>query len=342
MTIKMLIFDYKDTEHKFFAENVFQSYDIKFFRHSLNKETFEQLTQEEKEQTSVISIFADSSLTEEIINGFKNLRTIAMRSSNYDNINKKVCHERHIAVLNVPSYGKTAVAEFTFGLIINLVRQIPQAIESVKENTFQEKSFVGHDLKNMTIGIIGTGEIGAEVCRIASAFGMKIFAYDIKPKTELSEKYNIEYLSLEEVISKSDIVTLHLPYTGINYHMISKHQFEVMKNNSYFINTSRGELVDTIYLKENLKNGKIKGAALDFVACQHAGSQCREFAKNLEGSSLQCLTDSDIVKDLSKMENVIITPEIASDTKDAINYILNEMFYALQDQIIGGNSNRVI
>ena len=254
MTIKMLIFDYKDTEHKFFAENIFQSYDIKFFRHSLNPKTFDELSDEEKEQTSVISIFSDSVLTEDIIRGFKNLRTIATRSSNYDNINKRVCHERHIAVLNVPSYGKTAVAEFTFGLIINLIRKIPQAIESVKNHSFPNKSFVGQDLKNMTLGIIGTGEIGAEVCRIASAFNMNILANDIKPKVELTEKYNLKYFSLEEVLAKADIITLHLPYTGINYHMISKHQFEIMKNGSYFINTSRGELVDTVYLKENLLN----------------------------------------------------------------------------------------
>ena len=141
MTIKMLIFDYKDTEHKFFAENIFQSYDIKFFRHSLNPKTFDELSDEEKEQTSVISIFSDSVLTEDIIRGFKNLRTIATRSSNYDNINKRVCHERHIAVLNVPSYGKTAVAEFTFGLIINLIRKIPQAIESVKNHSFPNRLF---------------------------------------------------------------------------------------------------------------------------------------------------------------------------------------------------------
>lgn len=338
----MLVFDYKDTEHKFFAENIFQSYDIKFFRQSLNPETFNKLSEQEKNQTSIISIFSDSILTEDIIDGFNNLRTIAIRSSNYDNINKKMCNKRNIAVLNVPSYGKTATAEFTFGLIINLVRQIPQAIKSVRDKTFSDKSFIGYELKNMTIGVIGTGEIGAEVCRIASAFGMKILAYDIKPKTELIDKYNIKYFSLEEILKNSDIITLHLPYTGINYHMLSKHQFEILKDGSYFINTSRGELVDTLYLKESLTSGKIRGAALDFVACQHAQTQCRKFAQQLDGSSLQCLIDSDLVRDLSKMENVIITPEIASDTKDAINHVLNEMFYALQDQIIGGNTNRVI
>ena len=150
MAIKMLIFDYKESEQKFFAENNFQNYDIKFFNHSLNEDTFQELTEEDKSQTAVISVFSESTITEEIIDGFKNLRIIATRANHWDNVNRKTCLKRHIAVLNIPNYGKTSVAEFTFGLILSLLRKIPQASEGIKNNTFWKENYVGQDLKNMT------------------------------------------------------------------------------------------------------------------------------------------------------------------------------------------------
>lgn len=342
MTIKMLIFDYKESEQKFFAENNFHNYDIKFFNHSLNEDSFDELSEEDKCQTSIISVFSDSTLTQEIIEGFKNLRIIATRSDNYDNISKKICLKKHIAVLNIPNYGKSAVAEFTIGLILSLIRKIPQAVEGIKEDKFWNENYVGFELKNLTLGIVGTGEVGSEVCRIASAFGSKIIAYDISPKKELQEKYNIQYLSLEELLKKSDIVTLHIPYNGINYHMFSDHQFEMMKKGAYFINVSQGELVDHSALKKAILSQQLAGAALDVVSCMTSCENCRKISDKLETTSLLCLKDSDIVKEISLFPNVIITPQIATETKDAINYILNETFYAIQDQVIGGNSNRVI
>ena len=338
----MLIFDYKESEQRFFAENNFENYDIKFFNHSLNEETFEELTEDDKTQTSVISIFSDSMITDKIINGFTNLRTITTRANHYDNINRKTCMKKHIAVLNIPNYGKTSVAEFTIGLMINLIRKIPQAAFGVKNNTFWRENYVGYDLKNMNVGIVGTGCIGSEVCKLLSAFGTKILAYDISLKNEICEKYNVEYVPFDELLTKSDIISVHVPYNGINYHMFSQNQFEKMKNGVFFINISQGELVDHKILKQFIENGKIQGAALDIVSCMTSCDKCKEISDELESSSLLCLRDSDIIKELASFPNVIITPEIAAETKDSINHILIETFYALQDQITGGNSNRVI
>lgn len=339
MAIKMLIFDYRETEHKFFEENKFDNYDIKFFDFSLNEENLEKIPEEEKNQASIISVFINSVLTKDVINSFKNLRAIATRSTGYDTIDKTACIQRNIALLNVQNYGETAVAEFTIGLIIGIARNIFKAVIDVKNKNFAEKSFVGRDLEKLTLGVIGTGAIGAAVCRLAHAFGMKILAYDLSEKNELIEKYNVNFTTLDFLARNSDVISLHVPYTGDNYHMFAKHEFDLMKDKSYFINVARGEVVDLKYLKENLDNGKILGAALDVVAC--ATTDCEGLVQKLETSSLECFENSKIVKELIDMPNVVVTPHIAYESQDAIDYILRMTFDGISDFINGGSKNRV-
>ena len=340
MSIKMLVFEYRDTEHDFFGQNKFNNYDIKFFDFVLDEETIEEVSEDDLNQASVVSVFINSVLSKKVIDRFKNLRVIAMRSTGYDNVDKKACLQRNIALLNVQNYGETAVAEFTMGLITGVVRNIFKSVISVKEDIFKEVSFVGRDLEKLTLGVVGTGAIGAAVCRLAHAFGMKILAYDLVEKTELEEKYNVNFTTLDFLIRNSDVITLHVPYTGDNYHMFSKHEFDLMKQNSYFINVARGELVDTKYLKENLENGKILAAALDVVACKY-NSDCEKLSDNMEKSSLECLTNSKIIRDLIRMPNVFVTPHIAYESQDAIDYILTKTFDGIQDFINGGSKNRV-
>ena len=341
MAIKILIFDYRETEHKFFETHTFNNYDIKFFDFSLNEETIAEVPDEDKETAMIISTFVNSTLTKDIINNFKNLRAIATRSTGFDNINKRTCLQRNIAVLNVQNYGETSVAEFTMGLIIAMVRKIYEASLNVQNGHFHQKSFVGRDLEKLSLGVVGTGAIGASVCKLANAFGMKILAYDLTERYELVRKYNVNYTTFDFMIRNSDIITLHLPYTGNNYHMFSKREFDMMKQNSYFINVSRGELVENIYLKENIQNGKLSGAALDVVACNICAN-CNKLSEKLETTSLECLSESEIVKELIKMPNVIATPHIAYESQDAIDYILYITFENIKNFINGGNENRVL
>ena len=131
-----------------------------------------------------------------------------------------------------------------------------------------------------------------------------------------------------------------MPYTGNNYHMFSKHEFDLMKPNSYFINVARGELVETCYLKENLENGKILAAALDVVACNY-NAACEKLSNNMEKSSLQCLQNSKTIQELIQMPNVFVTPHIAYESQDAIDFILTKTFDGISDFINGGSKNRV-
>lgn len=339
MSCKMLFFDYRESEEKFFEDNCFENYEIKFFKESLNESTLNLLSEDDFEKTMIISVFITSTVSSEIISRFKNLRVISTRSTGYDHICINSCRNKNIALINVDSYGSTAVSQFAMCLIMMLVRNMKQILDSKQDEFGVYQNFCGRDLNNLTLGIIGTGAIGAGVCKIASCAGMNILAYDIRPKNELVSDYNVQYVDMDALLANADVVSLHLPYLLENYHMFSSEQFEKMKDGSYFVNVSRGELVDTDALLEYMKRGKFKGLGLDVVACSGVESANED---NREKSSVSCMQTSSSVQELSKFQNVIITPHIAYDTQEAVDYILKITFKSISDFITGGHDNRVI
>lgn len=336
MTIKMLMFDYRDSEKNFIKNKNLENFDITFFSESLNEDTVKTIDPGLLEQTNVISVFIDSEVSKEVIDAFKNLRIISTRSTGINHINHKAAMDKNIDVINVQSYGATSVAQYTIGLMIALIRKIIPASQYVLTKEKSCHSFVGRDISKLTIGIIGTGSIGASVCRLAHALGMKILTYDLVERKELCNEIPIEYTNLETLIKKSDIVTLHLPFTGENYHMISTPQLEFMKPSAYLINTSRGEILDTAALYKAIVENKIQGAALDVVSCETYSFKCNQFARRL-GEDMTCMKEAELVNKLSKMPNVIITPHIAYETQDAIEYLLEMSFRGILDTVKGGN-----
>lgn len=340
MVCRMLLFDYREGEKKFFAENKYENFEIKFFKESLNEEILDRLSDDDLEKTMAISVFTTSKVTKKIINKFQNLRIISTRSTGYEHIELEACVEKNIALINVESYGNSSVAEFTFTLILMLVRQILPAVEAVKSKSCIQENFTGRILKKLTIGVIGTGATGAGVCRIANCFGMKILAYDIIPKKEMEHKYNVKYVKMDELLKESDIISIHVPASKETHHMMSAKQFKMMKDNSYFINVSRGEIVKLDDLLKYVQNGKINGVGLDCIAC--VDSMCLKDSNKLERESLMCLEESKVVKELNEFPNVIITPHSAYDTQESINYILNTTFAGLTDFLCGGKKYRVI
>ena len=342
MSINMLVFDYRDIEQAFFGNNHFQNFNIRFFKESLNEESIKSLTQEDLDGVMIISVFIDSELTEDVINSFKNLRIISTRSTGIDHINTKAAERRNIKIINVMNYGSTSVAQYTFGLILALVRNIVYAADCTKQYRAGSISFIGRDISVLTLGVVGTGAIGGAVCRLAAAFGMKIYAYDLNEKQELKEGCNVEYVSLEYLLQNSDIVTLHLPYTGINKNMISYPQFAMMKENAYLINTSRGEMVDIKALKTALDDKQIKGAALDVLSCENYNVKCEELVKEPDSISLECQEEVKITREIIKYPNVIITPHIAYETQESVDYILQKTFDGIIDTIKGGTEYCVL
>lgn len=329
MTIEMVVFDVKEEEKYFFENNEFQHFKFTLFNESLNSETVKNLPANIKDNTSVISIFTDSDITEDVIKEFKNLRIISTRSTAYDHISKKAVMNRNIAVLNVPNYGEKSVAQFTFGVIIALIRNLMPA----GKNDVKEEDIIGRDISELSIGIVGTGAIGASVAKIANFFNMKIYGYDLRIKHELIKKYDIEYLSFENLLKKSDIVTVHIPFTGDNFHMFSAKEFDLMKKDSYFINTSSIKLVDCESLYNALITKKLKGAAIDTKICRFKNEMCN----GEKPVTKVCQEEEKYLELLKNTNNVILTPHIAYNTKETLDYILQSTIDQIKDNIKGGN-----
>lgn len=336
MACKMLFFDYRPSEEQFFKDNKFDNYDIKFIKESLNELTVYNLSGDELENTMIISVFSDSKIDAGVISKFKNLRAISTRSTGYDHICINSCVPKNIAVINVDSYGTKAVAQFALGMIIQLVRKICTACKT-EINPLIPKDFCGRDLDKMSVGIIGTGTVGSSLCKYLNSIGMKIYAYDTAPKREIVENYNVQYTELDDLLRLSDIAVVLIPYHKENYHMFSYEEFKKMKYGSYFINVSRGELVDNEALLDIAKTGKLKGIGLDAAACPNLKSA----DSKTDVTALNCPETYDPLKELAKLPNVIITPQIAYNTQESVNYILKTTFEGLGDFLQGGRQHRV-
>lgn len=340
--MNMIVFEFRDAEKKFFEEHKFQDLNITFFSEPLNEDFVETLDQELLDNTNIISVFINSFVNKAVIDKFKNLRIISTRSTGYDHICVNSCQYRNIAVVNVVNYGETSVAQFTFGLILALIRKLPQADRFMKMRGGVSKSFIGRDISKLTLGVVGTGAIGAAVCKIGKSFGMKLLGFDINKKQELIEKFDVEYLSLEELVENSDIISLHLPYLPKNYHLFNDKLFSQCRDNMYFINTSRGELVDVEALYKYFERGKIAGIALDVLACEDVCMQCFELTQKMDDVPFDCLLEAQYIEKLSKYDNVLLTPHIAYETQDAIDYILEKTMENIRNTIKGDNMCRIV
>ncbi|MDD5710658.1 MAG: hydroxyacid dehydrogenase [Candidatus Colwellbacteria bacterium] len=277
----------------------------------------------ERSDTEIISVFVDSNVSKKIIDLFPSLKFIATRSTGFDHIDLETCKERGIAVSNVPSYGDNTVAEYVFALILALSRKIYIAYEQVREEgDFSYDALQGFDLLGKTMGVIGTGRIGKYTARIAKGFGMRVLAYDIMPDRKFARKIGVTYVSLEELLKESDIVSIHVPYAKETHHLIDKNKMALMKKGAYLINTSRGAVVDTQALVVALKSGQLSGAGLDVLEEEDAIKDEVEFLlnKKVTEHDLRNVIANHILVDIP---NVIITPHTAFNTKEALMRILD-------------------
>lgn len=199
---------------------------------------------------------------------------------------------------------------------------------------------MGFNLEGKTLGVIGTGKIGKNVVKIAKSFEMNIVAYDLYPDPVFAKENNFEYKSLSEVVSQSDIITLHAPYTKENQHLINKENISMMKKGVYLINTARGELIDTEALIWGLKEGIIAGAGVDVVE----GERNLKDEKNYLASGKATEADMRIINlnhELMQMPGVIITPHIAFYTLEAVGEILKITALNINGYISGTPTNLV-
>jgi len=342
MAKRMLVFDFKKSEMGFFETKKFEDYDISFFEESLNEKTVKNVALEDLDNTEIISLFINSRINKEVLELFKKLKIITTRSTGFNHINLEECLKHNVAVTNVTDYGALTVVQFTYGVIIALVRKIIPSLSDMKKLENHSEDYIGHDLNALTLGVIGTGVIGSNICRVASTLGIKTFAYDIKQNREVVEKYNTEYLKLDDLIKNSDIITIHIPYNDENYHMFSHREFDMMKDGAYFINTSRGELVNTYELYKALISKKIQGCALDVGECEYFSFDIDNLLQKIPETTHNCLGRTLVLQKMAELPNVIITPHIAHSTKEALQSILETTMKNIKSFYEGNMLNRVI
>jgi len=277
----------------------------------------------EETDFEIICVFVDCPVTKEIISRLPRLKFITTRSTGFDHIDLNACKERGIAVSSVPSYGENTVAEFAFGLILSLSRKIASSWDQVRETgSFNLDNLQGFDLKGKTLGVVGTGKIGCHIIKMANGFEMNIVAYDPFPRPELAKTLNFSYLSLEDLLKSSDIVTLHVPYMPETHHLLNDKNIALMKHGAYIINTSRGGVIDTEAIVRGLKSGQIGGAGLDVLEEEGVIKDELDFLSNgrPEDHNLKTIIANHILIDFP---NVIITPHNAFNSREALQRILD-------------------
>jgi D-3-phosphoglycerate dehydrogenase len=243
----------------------------------------------------VLIVRSRTKVTREIIEKGEKLKVIGRAGAGLDNIDLKAAEERGIKVLNTPEAPAYAVAELTLGLMISLARRIPFADKTMKEEKWLKKQLIGWQLHGKILGVLGLGNIGEKVARLAKAFGMKILITKrTPPPPELLEELEADFVPLEELLRRSDIITIHVPLTPQTRHLIGEREITLMKDGAFIINTSRGQIIDEKALYQALKKGKLGGAALDVFETEPPTSY-----------------------DLIKLPNVVSTPHIGAQTVEA-------------------------
>ncbi len=308
---------------------------------TFSKDKVSKDTAPEKNDFDAIAIFIDSEIGKDELKYFPNLKFITTRSTGFDHIDAKAAKKAGVLVSSVPGYGENTVAEFAFGLILSLARKIYPAIDRVKETgSFSLDGLRGFELKGKTIGIIGTGRIGKQVGEIANGFEMKILATDPYEDEEFKKKLNVEYVKLEELLNRSDVITLHCPYNKDTHHLINKNNVNEIKKGAIFVNTSRGGVVETAALVGALKDKILSGAGLDVLEEE---GEIKDELNFLTSAHPQEEELKNVLYNhvLMEMPNVIVTPHNAFNTNEALGEILETTLKNIEAFIEGKPINLI-
>ena len=290
--------------------------------------------------TEVISVFLNSEVTAEVMDAMPRLTLICCRSMEVSNIDQAAAAERNITVVNVPAYGGPSVAEYTFALLLALQRRLPKVFESLYK-PYVRSDLMGRDLRGQTLGIIGTGNIGREVARIAQGFSMNVLAFDTDPQPDIAQEYGFTYVDLEQLLRESDIVSLHIPCNSETYHLLNHDRIFSMKPGAVLLNTARGDLVHTASLVEALETRHLSGAALDAVEGDELLAPTEEVSLLRGHSQERSQRYSLELAVLQRMPNVILSPQNAFHTVEALERINQTTAQNIVDFYNGHQPNAV-
>lgn len=306
---KIAMFDTKPYDELFFRKaNEQYNFDITYLEPRLTKETAALV-----HDFPVICLFVHDHVNAELaeILSAQNVQLIALRSNGYNHIDLKAAKDR-LKIVRVPKYSPYAVAEYTISLLLCLNRKIHQAYWRTRTNNFSLVGLQGFDMHGKTVGVIGSGQIGAIVIRLLTAFGMKVLVHDQYVNEALVAETNCTYTDFDFLCKHSDIITLHCPLLPETHYLINKDSIHKMKDGVILINTSRGGLIHSRDLIDALKSKKVGGAGLDVYE-----EEDRFFFEDLSTSFI----DDDDLARLMTFPNVVVSAHQAFFTEEAMREI---------------------
>lgn len=296
-------------------------------------------------------------VTSDIISGAKKLKIIGRAGVGIDNVDVAAASKKGIIVMNAPAGNTISTAEHTMSMMLALSRNIPQADASMREGKWDRKKFMGTELYNKTLGIIGLGRIGAEVAKRALSFKMKVLAYDPYLSAEKAKKMDVELADFKTILKQSDYITVHTPFTDETKHLIGKDELEIMKNGVRILNCARGGIIDEKALDSAIESGKVAGAALDVyekepptdspllkrpnvVMTPHLGASTEEAQVNVAIDIAESVRDAMLDRGIRNSVNV---PSVDSETLKNLQpyFSLAEKIGLLQNQLAEGHVRKV-
>jgi len=295
--------------------------EFKYFETKLNEDTVELAY-----GSDGVCVFVNDTVNAKVIDRLCELgvKVVALRCAGFNNVDMKHAFGR-IHVVRVPAYSPYAVAEHTMALLLTSVRRIHKAYIRTRDFNFSLSGMTGFDLHGKTVGIIGTGKIGRVFLDICRGFGMRVLAYDKFPAPDLDNGDTVRYVSLDELLAGSDIISLHCPLTEDTYHLIDDAAIEKCKRGVVILNTSRGALVDAEALLAGIKSRRIGAACLDVYE-----EESDFFFEDFSGHILE----DDVLARLISMPNVIVTSHQAFLTEEALSNIAQTTVSNIYDVLI--------
>jgi len=309
--MKILFFSAKPYDSQFFEQsNEHYGCELEFWETHLGPHIVDAI---KKDTYDAVCVFVNDKLTEPVITALaqKGVKIIALRCAGFNNVDIEAVKKHGLRLCRVPAYSPQAVAEHAVAMLLTLNRKTHKAYNRTREQNFSLNGLMGFNLYQKTVGVIGTGKIGAAFCKIMLGFGCKVLAFDPFENEEL-KKDGVIFQSFNDVVKNADIISLHCPLTNENKYLINEQSLNLMKKGVTIINTSRGALINTKDVIEALKAGHIKGLGIDVYEQEE-----KLFFKDL---STSMINDDDIQRLLS-FPNVLVTGHQAFFTEEALTEI---------------------
>lgn len=332
--MKIACFEVSDSEKEYFQNKFKEGFELSFFN-----EPIQEVDSAKIKDAETLVIFIYSRITKDILDKLPRLKFISTMSTGFDHIDVEECKKRNILISTVPAYGEVTVAEHAFALIFAISRRLIESYERVKKGDFNPEGLTGFDLFGKTLGVIGVGTIGCHVIRIAKGIGMDVLGYKRTPDEKLAKSLGFKFVDIDELLNKSDIITIHLPYCKETHHFIDRESFTKMKDGVIIINTARGAIVDTGALISALNDGKVLGAGLDVLEEEPLLREEKELlSQKFNKNDLVGVLENHILLNNPK---VLITPHNAFNSSEALERILSTTRDNINGFMSGNHKNLV-